>query len=170
MAWSMGGMALARRQFLMGAITGVITGAALGVAKAVAAPVKSTPSLHQEVDFPVSPHRVYAALLDEKEFAAITGAPAKLGGREGDAFSLFGGAIVGRNLELVPDRRIVQAWRSADWGPGLYSVARFELSAVGQGTHLAFDQVGYPLSDYASLVPGWHSHYWEPMKKYFASK
>jgi len=30
--------------------------------------------------------------------------------------------------------------------------------------------VGYPLNDEASLKSGWHSHYWEPMKKYFLNK
>jgi activator of HSP90 ATPase len=152
---------LARRHLLL---AGLSTMFAAG--NAWAAP-KASATIHQEDDFAAPPHRVYAALLDEKQFAAMSGAPAKLGSNEGEAFSLFGGAIVGRNLELVPDRRIVQAWRDADWRPGLYSIARFELSAAGQGTHLVFNQEGYPLSDYASLVSGWHSHYWEPMKKYF---
>jgi activator of HSP90 ATPase len=151
----------ARRHLLLAGL-----GTMLAAGDAWAAP-KTSATIHQEDDFPTAPHRVYAALLDEKQFAAMSGAPAKLGSNEGDAFSLFGGAIVGRNLELVPDRRVVQAWRDAAWTPGLYSIARFQLSAVGRGTHLVFDQGGYPLSDYASLVSGWHSHYWEPMKKYF---
>ena len=151
----------ARRHLLLAGLGAMLAaGSSMGGAKVSA-------TIHQEDDFTASPHRVYAALLNEKQFAAMTGAPAKLGPNEGDAFSLFGGAIVGRNLELVADRRIVQAWRDSDWGPGVYSVARFELNAAGQGTHLVFDQGGYPLSDYASLVSGWHSHYWEPMKKYF---
>jgi activator of HSP90 ATPase len=150
-----------RRQLLLAGL-----GTMLAAGKVSAAP-KASATIHQEDDFPAPPHRVYAALLDEKQFAAMSGTPVKLGSHEGDAFSLFGGAIVGRNLELVPDRRVVQAWRDAAWAPGLYSIARFELSAADQGTHLVFDQSGYPLSDYASLVSGWHSHYWEPMKKYF---
>ena len=154
----------ARRQLLL---VGLAGGAMLAAGKALAAQ-KASASIHQEENFSVPPARVYAALMDEKEFSAFSGAPAKIGSGEGDAFSLFGGAITGRNLELVPDRRLVQAWRDSNWGPGLYSIARFELAAAGQGTHLVFDQGGYPLSDYASLVSGWHSHYWEPMKKYFA--
>jgi activator of HSP90 ATPase len=154
----------ARRQLLL---VGLAGGAMLAAGKALAAP-KASAGIHQEEDFPVQPARVYAALTDEKVFSAFSGAPAKIGKGEGDAFSLFGGAIVGRNLELAPGRRVVQAWRDSAWGPGLYSIARFELASAGQGTHLVFDQGGYPLSDYASLVSGWHSHYWEPMKKYFA--
>jgi len=145
-----------------------LAGSAMIVPDKVLAAAKESASIHQEENFAVPPHRVYVALTDEKEFSAFSGAPAKIGKGEGDAFSLFGGAIVGRNIELLPDRRIVQAWRDADWASGLYSVARFELMAAGKGTRLVFDQGAYPLSDYASLVSGWHAHYWEPMKKYFA--
>jgi len=42
--------------------------------------------------------------------------------------SLFGGHIVGRHVELAPNERVVQAWRVADWPPGVYSIAKFELS------------------------------------------
>jgi hypothetical protein len=34
------------------------------------------------------------------------------------AFNTFGGLIEGRNVELIPNRRIVQAWRPAHWDPG----------------------------------------------------
>jgi activator of HSP90 ATPase len=152
----------ARRHLLLGGFAATIISG-----RALAAPALIKSTIRQEENFAVPPHRVYAVLTEEKEFAAATGAPAKIAMSEGGAFSLFGGAIVGRNIELVPDQRVVQAWRDSAWGPGVYSVARFELSAAGQGTHLAFDQGGYPLSDTTSLVSGWHSHYWEPMKKYF---
>ncbi|HWF64281.1 MAG TPA: SRPBCC domain-containing protein [Rhizomicrobium sp.] len=154
----------ARRHLLLG----VIASSSLFNRGALAAPPGDKSTIHQEDDFTAPPHRVYAVLTEEKAFADATGAPAKIAISEGGAFSLFGGAIVGRNIELVPDQRVVQAWRDSAWGPGVYSVARFELSAAGPGTHLVFDQGGYPVSDYASLVSGWHSHYWEPMKKYFA--
>ena len=45
----------------------------------------------------------------------------------GGAFTTFGKLIEGRNIELVPNQRIVQAWRPASWEPGLYSIVRFEL-------------------------------------------
>ena len=152
----------ARRHLLLGGFAATIISG-----RALAAPAATKSAIHQEENFAVPPQRLYAVLTQEKEFAAATGAPATIGAGEGGPFSLFGGAIVGRTIELVPDQRVVQAWRDSAWGPGVYSVARFELSAAGQGTHLVFEQGGYPMSDYASLVSGWHSHYWEPMKKYF---
>jgi transposase-like protein len=46
---------------------------------------------------------------------------------EGGPFSLFGGHITGRQVELVPDQLVVQAWRAKTWPAGVYSIARFEL-------------------------------------------
>jgi activator of HSP90 ATPase len=37
-------------------------------------------------------------------------APTQISREVGGAFSLFGGIIVGRHIELVPNERIVQAW------------------------------------------------------------
>jgi activator of HSP90 ATPase len=88
-------------------------------------------SLHYEVDFKVSPQRIYDVLLSAKEFAAFTGLPAEIDGKAGGAFSLFGGQIAGRNVELVPSQRIVQAWRPAHWDPGIYSIVKFELKPRG---------------------------------------
>jgi activator of HSP90 ATPase len=135
-------------------------------AAAMAAPANQS-SVHQEADFTAPPARVYAALLDEKQFATFTRAPAKIDRGEGGGFSLFGGAIVGRNIELVPEKRVVQAWRDNSWTPGVYSMVRFELTPRGQGTHLVLDQSGFPQGDFHALSIGWPAHYWTPMKTFF---
>src|ERR1700735_3754210 len=122
-----------RRHLLLGGLAVL-----LRPGRVLAASPKTRSSIHQEEDFAAPPHRVYAALTDEKEFAAFTGAPAKISAGEGGAFSLFGGAILGRTIELAPDRRVVQAWRDSAWGPGGFSVAKVELSAGGGGTDLLF--------------------------------
>jgi activator of HSP90 ATPase len=124
-------------------------------------------SLRQEIDLTASPQRIYRILLDSKQFSAFTGAPAEIHNEAGGAFSLFGNAITGRNIELVPDQRIVQAWRS-NWGPGVYSVVRFELKAHGSETHLVLDHTGFPEGAYEHLNAGWKEHYWEPLKKFLS--
>jgi activator of HSP90 ATPase len=148
--------------------------AGLVLAGFAATPVPAAPdktasltALREEEGFAVPPHRVYQALLDEKQFSAFTGAPAKIDPSEGGAMSLFGGAIMARNVELVPDRRIVQAWRDPAWPPGVYSMLKFELTAKGTGTHLVLDQTGFPAGQFSDLDSGWHEHYLAPMKKYF---
>jgi activator of HSP90 ATPase len=124
-------------------------------------------SIHQEVTIKASPQRVYDALTTAKEFSAFTGgAPAEIDATPGGAFSGFGGMILGRNIELVQNQRVVQAWRVANWNPGVYSIAKFELHADGSGTRLVFDQTGFPADQFEHLAPGWHKMYWEPLKKY----
>ncbi len=75
----------------------------------------------------------------------------------------LGGDISGRNVELVPDKRVVQAWRSNAWPEGVYSIVRFELTPEGRGTRLLFDQAGHPEGAQEMLEGGWHKMYWEPM-------
>lgn len=122
--------------------------------------------IHEEIDFTANPHRLYEALLNAKQFTAFSGRPAEINREAGGAFSLFGGQIVGRNVELVPNQRIVQAWRAADWPEGTYSIARFELKAQGTGTRLVFDHIGFPEGLHDHLAQGWKDHYWEPLEKY----
>jgi activator of HSP90 ATPase len=121
-------------------------------------------SLHQEVELKGTPRRIYDALLDSKQFAAFTGMPAEIDSKAGGAFSMFSGMIVGRNVELVPDQRIVQAWRPTHWDPGVYSIVKFDLKPQASATLLVLDHTGFPEGSYDSLSSGWNSHYWDPLR------
>jgi uncharacterized protein YndB with AHSA1/START domain len=138
-------------------------------------------SIHQEVVFKASRKRVYEALTDARQFERVVqlsdarktlmpaGAPpAQISSEVGGTFSAFGGLIVGRNIELVPDTRIVQAWRPAYWKPGVYSIAKFELTDSGTDTKLILDHKGFPDGDGKSLLEGWTKNYWAPLAKYLA--
>ncbi|HXS64600.1 MAG TPA: SRPBCC domain-containing protein, partial [Streptosporangiaceae bacterium] len=98
-----------------------------------------------------------------EEFAAMTGAPAHIDPAAGGEFSLFGGAICGRNIECVPGTRLVQAWRASSWDDGVYSVVRFELTPEDAGTKVVLDHAGYPDGTGEHLDAGWHPNYWEPL-------
>lgn len=125
--------------------------------------------IHQEIAFAAPPPRVYKALTDSSEFAKFTGAPAKISTDEGGAFICFGTFILGRNVELVPDRRIVQAWRVFNWPEGVYSIVRFELSGENGKTKLVLDQSGVPADAAGHIDDGWGHKYWEPLRQYLES-
>lgn len=173
-----------RRQMLM-ATAGVLGGVTLGFADVRPSAADDISSacevIHQEVVFQATRKRVYEALTDAKQFNKVvmlsaamqsgmapTGKPVKVSPEVGGAFSAFGGYVTGRHVELVPNERIVQAWRAASWGPGQYSIARFGLTEQGSGTKLVFDHVGFPQGQGAHLADGWKANYWEPLVKYFA--
>lgn len=139
-------------------------------------------TIHQERSFKASPKRVYAALTDAAQFDKVVrlsmamragmppGAPpTRVSADAGGEFSLFGGYISGRIIELVPNQRIVQAWRTANWPVGVFSIARFELLEQGAGCKLVFDQNGFPPGEGPHLTAGWIANYWEPLEKYLAA-
>jgi activator of HSP90 ATPase len=124
-------------------------------------------TIHQEIEFNASPQQLYEALLDTKQFTEFSGRPADINREVGGAFSLFKGHIIGRNVELVPNERIVQAWRVVTWPEGAYSIAKFDLKPHGSGTQLVFDHIGFPEGLHDHLAEGWEENYWSLLKKYF---
>jgi activator of HSP90 ATPase len=165
---------LPRREAIIGsaiAFGGLIVGATISWAQTGEEISHSQESIHQERVFKANPKRVYEALTDTKQFDKATigmapGTPTQISREVGGTFSLFGGHIVGRHIELVPAQRIVQAWRVDDWAPGQYSIARFELVEQGSRTKILFDHTGFPKGQAEHLAKGWDAHYWEPLAKF----
>ncbi len=136
--------------------------------KPPASPNQARTFLHQEIELNASPERIFHVLLDSKEFAAFTGMAATIDPAPGGAFKTFGGLIEGRNIEIIPSSRIVQAWRPSYWTPGVYTVVHFELKASTSGATLVLDHTGFPEGEFDHLDPGWYMRYWDPLKKYLA--
>jgi activator of HSP90 ATPase len=178
------GRGTTRRQVIAG-VTMAFGALALAPASALAQATgqisHAAESIHQEVIFKASRKRLYETLTDAKQFERVVqlsdamktrmkpGAPpAQISPQEGGSFLMFGGLIAGRHIELVPDARIVQAWRPVYWTPGVYSIVRFELSDSGTGTKIVLDQRGFPDGEAQSLYDGWNENYWQPLAKYLA--
>jgi activator of HSP90 ATPase len=121
--------------------------------------------IKQSVTFKAGPHDVYEALMDSKKHAQFTGGKAVISRKVGSKFSTFDGYAEGTNLELVPDKKIVQKWRADDWPEGHYSTATFLLEAVSGGTKLTFTQTDVPDDQYDAISDGWKEYYWAPMKE-----
>jgi activator of HSP90 ATPase len=100
--------------------------------------------------------------------ALFSGESATISPEAGGAFTFFEGKIEGRNVELVPDQRIVQAWRPSYWKPGVYTLVKFELTGQAGQTRVVLDHTGFPEGYFASLNSGWKEHYWERLMKYLA--
>jgi activator of HSP90 ATPase len=137
-------------------------------------------AIHQEPVFKASRKRVYEALTDANQFGKVvqlsaamqaggmkTGAaPVTISREAGGAFSAFGGYVSGRQIELVPNERIVQVWRAGSWDPGSYSIAKFVLVEQGAETKIKFDHTGFPKGQAEHLAEGWRINYWEPLAKF----
>lgn len=126
--------------------------------------------VHHEIDFDVRAAEVYEAYLDSRRHSRFTGQTAHMSRKEGGAFDAGDGYITGYNVELVPDRRIVQAWRASEWPEGDFSILRLELRPRGGGSRLIVDHVGIPEKFREGVDQGWREFYWEPMRKYFGTR
>jgi activator of HSP90 ATPase len=126
--------------------------------------------IHQTVEFPVSPHEVYEALMGSKKHAEFTGSTARISRKVNGDFMAYDGYITGRNLELVFDQKIVQEWHAVDWEPGQTSRITFELTAIPTGTRLDFTHTGLPEGTEAEFTQGWIDNYWQPMQKMFSGE
>ncbi|WP_226658932.1 SRPBCC family protein [Pseudalkalibacillus hwajinpoensis] len=124
-------------------------------------------TIHEEITFQTTPERLYQSLTDSKQFSEMSGgAPTDIQAEAGGSFSCFGGMITGRMIELVPNERIVQAWRAGNWDEGVYSIAKFELKQQGSETLLVFDHTGFPEGQAEHLTGGWTENYWNPLRTY----
>jgi activator of HSP90 ATPase len=124
-------------------------------------------NLKQTATFKAVPHEVYETLMDAKKHAEFTAGAAKISRQVGGKFSISDGEIEGKNLELVPDQKIVQTWRYSDWPAGHYSTVTFALAPTAQGTRLTFTQTDIPDDKYEDIKQGWIDYYWTPMKQLF---
>jgi hypothetical protein len=62
-----------------------------------------------------TPAKLYEFFMNSAKHTAATGMPAKISPKVGGNWSAFGGMILGKNLVLIPNRMIVQTWRSSEW-------------------------------------------------------
>ncbi len=121
-------------------------------------------------EIPAAPDAVYEAWLDSDGHSQMTGSPAHASAEVGGRFDAWNGYISGRNLELEPGRRIVQSWRTTQFGeddPDSQIEVTFE--AIDGGTRVTLVHTHVP-DGHDGYRTGWHSHYFEPMQKHFGGE
>ena len=62
-----------------------------------------------------TPAKLYEFFMNSAKHTAATGMPAKISRKVGGKWSAFGGMLLGKNLVVIPNRMIVQTWRSSEW-------------------------------------------------------
>ncbi|MCG3167264.1 MAG: hypothetical protein POELPBGB_03051 [Bacteroidia bacterium] len=127
-----------------------------------------TISFKQIIKFNSEPHEVYNALMDSKTHSSFTGSKAIIGKNIGDDFSAYEGYITGKNIELVPGKKIVQFWKTTDkgWRKNYFSIIEFVFIKKENGTELQFSHKNIPANITANYAQGWEDYYWKPMKSF----
>jgi len=111
---------------------------------------------------------IYNAWLSSDGHSAITGSPAKVDGKIGGKFTAWDGYIVGSTLELIPNRLIVQAWRTSEFSDNAPD-SRLEVvfEEIEGRTKITLTHSDLPEDQVDSYRQGWEDNYFKPMREYF---
>lgn len=126
-------------------------------------------TIKQRVKFKADPATVYDLLADSQKHSAITGRRAVISREIGGTFSIGESDISGINVDLVPGRRIVQAWRHRRFPEGIFSMAAVTLKPTPDGgTELVLTHRGVPKELIPETEQAWRDEVWSRMKDYLA--
>ncbi|MBI5944120.1 MAG: SRPBCC domain-containing protein [Chloroflexi bacterium] len=111
---------------------------------------------------------IYKAWLSTEGHAAMTGSPANVDGSVDGDFSAWDGYIQGMFLELEKNKRILQAWRSAEFpAEAQDSIVEILLEESHGKTTLTLKHWNIPAGQAESYKKGWEDFYFKPMREYF---
>ncbi len=115
-----------------------------------------------------SPERIYKAWLSSDGHSDMTGGAATTSDEKEAEFTAWDGYIEGRNLTLVPYKRIVQSWRTSEFEEDEEdSQIEILLNEQDGQTELTLIHTNLPESG-EHYKAGWDDHYFQPMKKFFS--
>lgn len=120
-------------------------------------------------EFDVTPEEVFAAWLDAELHSEITGSKATIDPTPGGKFTAGDGYITGHTVELEPNRRIVQRWRTTEFpadAPDSLLVLEFE-PIDDDGCLFTLEHTQIPSGQGDDYLSGWEEHYLEPMREFF---
>ncbi|MBN2522319.1 MAG: SRPBCC domain-containing protein [Bacteroidales bacterium] len=121
--------------------------------------------MRQNFTIRARPEEVFQAIINPLTIELWSGYPAQMEAREGFEFSMFDGSISGRNLKIIPDRRLVQQWYFGDVPE--QSVVTIDLIPFKNRTKVELEHTNVPDEVYEEFEEGWRKYYWGAVIEYF---
>ena len=119
--------------------------------------------------FPVSATLLYNAWLDSDSHSKFTGGAAVIEPLAGASFTAWDNYISGKNIELVPYKRIIKSWRADDFPEGAEdSLLELNFIEIDDKTTLIINHSNIPEGMGPDYKQGWLDYYFKPMKEYFS--
>ena len=109
------------------------------------------------VDIAADSEEVFTALTNPFQIEIWSGYPAEMKAEEGFVFSLWEGDICGVNLEVKPNRLLVQEWFFGDTAER--SIVTLKLKKVGEQTQVELEHTNIPDDVFEEIVEGWKEYY-----------
>jgi activator of HSP90 ATPase len=109
------------------------------------------------------PDDVWQALVDPVMIDKWSGSSNKMDSEVGTNFELWNGDIFGKNLEVIPGKKLVQEWYGGNWPKP--SKVTFTIKKDQNGTILELEQINVPDEQFEDIDIGWDEYYLGPMKE-----
>lgn len=128
-------------------------------------------TIQQIAEFQATPEQLFEIYMDSKKHSDATMAKATVSRKAGGKFTAFDGMLTGRNLIVIPNHLIVQAWRATHWkktDPDSILILKF--SKTNRGGRIDLVHTNVPDHDRLGVTKGWHTYYWKPWREYLKKK
>ena len=112
--------------------------------------------------------KVWQALVNSKDIEAWGGGPAKMDDKVGSVFSLWDGEIHGENIEVTPEKKLVQEWFGGQWDEP--SIVTFKLLMKDGVTTIGFVHTNIPDNEAKDIEEGWKEYYLGPLQSFVEKK
>ncbi len=114
---------------------------------------------------PAPPDEVYLALTIPLSIELWTGDKAEMSTEPGSEFSLWGGSIIGRNIEFIEGKKLVQQWYFGDQEEE--SIVTITLHPDKGETSVELKHTNIPDQDYQDLIEGWDESYFGALREFY---
>ena len=115
----------------------------------------------------VKPSEIYNAWLDSELHTKMTGGEAVCNHEINTVFTAWDEYISGKNIELIPNKKIVQTWRTVEFNESDEdSTVTILLVEIENGTEVTLTHTNIP-DGQTQYKKGWEDHYFNPMKTFF---
>ncbi len=111
------------------------------------------------------PSDVYAALTNPYTIELWSGYPAVMSAEPGNEFSLWDGDITGRNIEFVPDRKVVQEWYFGEQEEK--SIVTIMIVPERGESVVTVEHTNIPDDDFNDIAEGWREYYMGAIISFF---
>ncbi|WP_251620150.1 SRPBCC domain-containing protein [Odoribacter lunatus] len=117
-----------------------------------------------ELKIAAEPEEVFAALTNPFQIELWSGYPADMKAERGYVFSLWEGDICGMNMEVVPNKKLVQEWFFGENEQP--SIVTIDLKKEKNLTRVEVNHTNIPEEVEEEITEGWKKYYLDSLKDF----
>jgi activator of HSP90 ATPase len=118
--------------------------------------------------FNCKPAALYKVWLSSELHSEMIGSESEIDPEINGSFKIWDDYISGKTIELIPDKKIVQLWRTTEFSEeDQDSLLEIDLEEVDGKTKMTLKHSQIPDGQARDYKQGWTEYYFDQMKEYF---